>query len=246
MIAEASRTVGLAAEVVKEGLVGLIPGRPARHDAAADRGDPLAQRRLIVETTELIGDREAHCLGQAEVLPFGERANQSVGGGVANAQSSCWPFPSLRRSIRMDDIVMTVIQQAGEAGGPRKIQGQSKLSQIGAESGKAGPNFSQGIPWISFAESSLFKGLRRPLRAFFLSPPPSQGAPRSRANMRPRRNTLPRAPSCLFFRTTTITSLTSASPSLGTFLESRHDSPAFGYRKGFVRKAKGLVNARQL
>src|SRR5271166_4287593 len=54
MIVEATRISGLADEVVCR----LVS--PARHDAAADRGDPLAQRRLIVETTKLIGDCEAH------------------------------------------------------------------------------------------------------------------------------------------------------------------------------------------
>ncbi len=44
-------------------------------------------------------------------------------------------------------------------------------SQIRASSSKARPNFNQGNPWISFAKSSLIKGLRRPPGAFFLFAP---------------------------------------------------------------------------
>ena len=44
-------------------------------------------------------------------------------------------------------------------------------SQIRASSSKACPNSSQENPWISFAESSLIKELRRPPRPFFFCAP---------------------------------------------------------------------------
>ena len=65
------------------------------------------------------------------------------------------------------------------------------LAELKAESGKARPNFRQGNPWISLSESSLFKGLRRPPRAFSLSPP---RVPQRLPNPRPQAPRRPPSP----------------------------------------------------
>src|SRR5580658_8058832 len=83
-----------AAEVVEELLVRLVSSRTARDDAAADRGNALAQPRPVVEAAELIGDREAHRLGEADVLSLREREDQALGRIVANAQSHGSLIPS--------------------------------------------------------------------------------------------------------------------------------------------------------
>jgi hypothetical protein len=67
-------------------------------------------------------------------------------------------------------------------------QAESKPSQIRASSSKARPKWSKEIPWISFAQSSLIKGLRRPLGPFFsFAPFPPQ-------TRRGRRRRCPLAP----------------------------------------------------
>ena len=53
-------------------------------------------------------------------------------------------------------------------GNPSFFQAKSKLSQILASFSKARTKSSKENPWISFAESSLIKGLRRPPGPFFI------------------------------------------------------------------------------
>ena len=54
---------------------------------------------------------------------------------------------------------------------PSFFQAKSKLSQIRASSSKARTKYSKGNPWISFAELSLIKALRRPPGPFFIFAP---------------------------------------------------------------------------
>jgi hypothetical protein len=71
-------------------------------------------------------------------------------------------------------------------------QAKSKSSQAGTESSKIRPNWSKENPWISFAELSVFKGLRRPPGPKFVL----ASRPRYIRHQHGDRRTRPRASAC--------------------------------------------------
>ena len=105
---------------------------------------------------------------------FREHADQAVGRGVANAQSHA----GCSHPVRGPYVWITISWQpyVCKCAAPRKFKPNpnlAKSSQICPNWAKPRPNPTKPGAWISLSESSLFKDLRRPPRAFFLSPPPS-------------------------------------------------------------------------